>query len=150
MKIVLMASAAIMKKDTQELLVVKRSKKEEFLSGYWTGIGGKIEDLDTTIEEAVKREVKEETGLEVDIQCPLRVAEFTREDRPGTKAVEITYLCYPKNNTEVTLSEEHDEFRWVNKDSWKELEPITNMQKDNLKRIFDTITRIFLIKENSL
>jgi len=141
MKIVLMASAAIIKKDSQELLVVKRSKEEKFLSGYWTGIGGKLEDNDLNIEEAVKREVKEEAGLEVEILYPLRVAEFTREDRPGTKAVEITYLCHSTENEEIQLSDEHDAYKWVNSETWKTLNPITDMQRENLEKLFEALNR---------
>jgi ADP-ribose pyrophosphatase YjhB (NUDIX family) len=140
MNIVLMASAAVFNPNN-ELLVVRRSKQEEFLSGYWTGIGGKVEDIDVSLEEAAKREVAEETGLDVEIEYPIRVSEFTREDRPGTKAIEITYLCHTKEGDEIVLSDEHDEYRWINENNWRELEPITDMQEKNISGTFEALKR---------
>ena len=54
-----MVSTAIFMGD--RTLIVRRSSKEEFLSGYWTGIGGKLEDGDLSVrlEQFVKQKKKQ-------------------------------------------------------------------------------------------
>lgn len=133
-QIIIMASVAIF--DNDKLLVAKRSEHEQFLSGYWTGIGGKLEDSDVSIAEAAIREAKEETGLDVEIIRPLLVREFTREDRPGIMTVEITYLVKLKAGTDIASSGEHSELRWVNQEEAANLSPLTDFGKENFNHIF--------------
>lgn len=129
-----MASSAIFHEG--KLLVLRRSQHEEFLSGYWTGIGGKIGE-EEGIEEAALREVEEETGLgEVSLRGPLLVQEFTREDQPGTKAVEITYLCTTHTPDQIQLSKEHDAYGWISEEDIGGLSPVTDFQKENLRKLF--------------
>lgn len=75
--------------------------------------GGRIE-AGENFEDALRREVKEETGLEVDIDYPLYVGEW----RPVIKGVPhqivgTFFVCTPKS-AKVVLSTEHDDFQWVN------------------------------------
>jgi 8-oxo-dGTP diphosphatase len=49
---------------SDSFLVVKRSDKVDSARGYWSPISGRIEEGETQ-EEALKREVMEEVGLEV-------------------------------------------------------------------------------------
>jgi len=74
--------------------------------------GGRINPGENHLD-ALKREIKEETGLDIE---PIRPV-FTKEWSPtiaGVKSqiIAIFYLCKPMN-TEVVLSNEHDEYRWV-------------------------------------
>jgi mutator protein MutT len=75
------------------LLLVERGK--EPLKGYWSLPGGIVETGEK-LEEAIRREVREETGLEVE---PLSIFEiFERiipdaEGRPEYHYVLIDYLC---------------------------------------------------------
>jgi 8-oxo-dGTP diphosphatase len=133
-QIIIMASVAIF--DNDRLLVAKRSEHEQYLSGYWTGIGGKLEDDDISMAEAAIREAKEETGLDVEIVRPLIVREFMREDRPGQMTVEITYLVKLKAGAEFSSSEEHSELRWVTQEEAANLSPITEFGKENFNNIF--------------
>jgi len=138
-----MASAAIVNQTKDKLLVLRRSSEEKFLSGYWTIVGGKYEDGDKSIEEAVKREVAEETGLHVEIMRPINVEEFTREDRPGVIAVEITYLCSAKDDEKITLSpHEHDSHLWVTEDDSLKLDPVTDFTKQKIAKIFALVKEI--------
>jgi len=138
MDIKIMASAAVVSQN--KLLVLKRSAEEKFLSGYWTIVGGKYEDGDKSIEDAVKREVMEETGLKVDIIKPINVEEFTREDKPGVIAVEITYLCRSESNGEIKLSShEHDSYAWISESGLTELNPVTELTKQKIKKIFSSL-----------
>lgn len=129
-----MASAAIMK--NKELLLLRRSKGESFLPGYWTIVGGKFEEKDATLEEAVRREVKEETGLDVTVIKPINIGSYWREDKPGLREVEVTYLCVPSKESEVVLNpREHDLFIWVDKSA--DITPVTDFTKEKIKKIFE-------------
>lgn len=52
------------KKDNKYLLLYRNKKKNDLNEGKWIGVGGHVEKSET-IDEAVIREVKEETGLDV-------------------------------------------------------------------------------------
>jgi mutator protein MutT len=56
---------ALIRKNTGEYLAIKRAREVEV--GTWEFPGGKV-DFGETIEKAVQREVKEETGLKVDLE----------------------------------------------------------------------------------
>ena len=79
--------------DDGNILLVERAK--EPLKGYWSIPGGLLE-LGEKLEDAIRREVREETGLEVE---PLSVFEiFERiipdaEGKPEYHYVLIDYTC---------------------------------------------------------
>ena len=58
----------------KKFLLGKRSQKKKFLPGYWTTPGGKVEPGEKLID-ALKREVKEETNLEVKRVDLLKISE---------------------------------------------------------------------------
>lgn len=74
--------------------------------------GGRIE-AGENFEEALRREIREETGLEVDIKHPIYVGEW----RPVIRDMEhqiigVFFVCSPKT-TKITLSTEHDDYQWI-------------------------------------
>lgn len=93
----------------------------------WIPIGGHIE-LDEDPEEALFREIKEETGLEVEVfsQRPKVTSPETKylltpcyidvhEANPPHKHISFTYFAKAKSNT-FTMSDEHTEMRWFTPD----------------------------------
>lgn len=56
-------SAVIINQD-KKILLLQRSLQSKFAPGEWTFPAGGIEPSDHSVEEAVKREVKEETNLD--------------------------------------------------------------------------------------
>lgn len=59
----LVVSGAIFQPTTQKILLLKRSPAEKLFSHHWEIPGGRVDDTDKTIWDALKREVNEETGL---------------------------------------------------------------------------------------
>ena len=57
------AVVAVIKKN-DKFLFIQRSGKVHSAQGYWCPVSGKIEDNETQ-EEALKREVREEVGLDI-------------------------------------------------------------------------------------
>ena len=55
---------AYIKKDGQFLMLYRNKKEHDINKGKWIGIGGHIEEGETK-EQALIREIKEETGLDV-------------------------------------------------------------------------------------
>ena len=63
-------------------------KKRGHGVGKWNGFGGKVEKGET-IEEATKREIKEEAGVEVEKINKLGVLDFVYQDGSGNMEVHI-------------------------------------------------------------
>lgn len=73
------------------------------LKGTWGIIGGELEDDD--IEEALHREVKEETGLSIVIHSLFRYF------RKGDEVVLLFHATTAQE--EITLSHEHLDYKWT-------------------------------------
>ena len=89
-------------------LLLKRSLSSKGSPGKWEFPGGKAE-LGEKFDEALLREVTEETGLTISLQ---RVAGATEFELPTRK---IAYLIMEARleSGEVRLSSEHTEYGWV-------------------------------------
>jgi len=94
------------------VLVLRRAADERFLPGFFDLPGGGLEPGELP-EDGVLREVLEETGLPTSVVRILSVRPYT--NRPGqNQPILITFLLRLKDaQGHVKLSEEHDEYRWV-------------------------------------
>jgi 8-oxo-dGTP diphosphatase len=90
------------------VLALRRSATSRANSGKWEFPGGKV-DAGEAFDAALVREVREETGLEVELDHVLGAAE---SDLPARR---VAYLLLGASSAsgQVRLSDEHDEFRWL-------------------------------------
>ncbi|SES93974.1 NUDIX domain-containing protein [Paenibacillus sp. NFR01] len=102
-----------------KFLLVKRAQTDIAGAGVWENAGGKLE-FGEQLEEALKREIQEETGLDVMVERVLYAATVLTD--PGRQLVVITYLCRAKE-WRVVLSEEHSEYAWCTPREVKRLLP---------------------------
>ena len=101
---------ALIRDDSGRMLLFKTAK----WSGMWGIPGGKIEWGEPS-EEALRREVREETGLEIEriqfvmVQDSIASTEFYRE----AHFILLNYTCLALPGQSVTLNGEAQEFVWV-------------------------------------
>lgn len=97
-----------------EILFVKRSENDSFLPGYWELPGGGVE-YGENIGDTLRREIKEECGLDAEVGFPLTVSDYYMKDgKKEIQRVEIIFLCKLLNLAQtVILSHEHSEYKWV-------------------------------------
>lgn len=110
-------------------LITQRNKQKKAWPGMWTVPGGGMEVDDyiatpkTTedawyfaVETTLKREIKEEVGLEVGRSKYLLDIVFIRPD--GIPVITLSFYCNWKSG-EVKLDEENIDFKWVTSEQAK-------------------------------
>ena len=85
--------------------------------------GGRIEFGESPVA-ALRREVAEETGLEIEPITPLQIWHYVRQ---RFQLVGIDYLCECKSG-EVVLSDEHDGFGWLTEEELRRRHPEEQLQ----------------------
>ncbi len=97
-----------------DILIGKKEEKDGHpISGEWHILGGHLEHGEQ-IEEAVEREVEEETGLDVKVHQVVDVMTFSWED--GEKdSLQIVFHCEAERREEEAL-DDLTELKWVSPD----------------------------------
>ncbi len=105
--------ALIWDKGNERYLILRRSESKDFAPGAWECVTGRV-DQGEGFESAVKREVKEELGINVRPHFILGTTHFHRgAERPETELIGVVFYCEIDGNQEIQLSVEHSEYRWV-------------------------------------
>lgn len=99
---------AVIRDEHGRCLRIRRSLSSGYNAGKWDLPGGKV-DPGETFDEALLREVEEETGLRIRLT---RVAGSAESEAPTRK---VAYLIMEGQliSGEIQLSEEHDKSEWV-------------------------------------
>lgn len=97
--------------ENNELLLQKRAKPPE--KGYWCIPGGKLEMFET-LENAVIRETKEETDLEIKVIKLMGVCDHIVENE-NTHWVAMSYLCkIEKGSPKIMEPDKALDMKWFN------------------------------------
>lgn len=91
--------------DGEQVLLVERGNPP--LAGWWSLPGGAVE-VGETLEQAVRREVLEETGLVVEAAGVVQIFERIMRDeagRPEYHYVLVDYLCMVRGGTLAAASD---------------------------------------------
>ena len=104
-------------------LVLKRTADKDFGAGVWECVTGRV-DQGEGFAEALHREVREELGVEVQIDCMVDTMHFYRgEARPENELVGVVYRCSLEDPEAIQTSWEHSEHRWVTAEEAKAMFP---------------------------
>jgi len=111
--------ALLKNKEGKYLLLLRSAEKYPETGAQWDIVGGRI-DPGSTLIENLKREIKEETSLDLTEQPKLVAAQDILRG-PKKHMVRLTYMA-PINDGNVVLDEDHTEFRWFNMEELQHLE----------------------------
>jgi 8-oxo-dGTP diphosphatase len=110
--------------DGDRILLVERGK--EPLKGYWSLPGGVLE-VGETLEEGLRREVREETGLLVESAAMLEIFERIIRDAQGAAEyhyVLIDYICTVTGGV-LCAADDVSRVEWVPRDKLAEYQITT-------------------------
>jgi len=123
---IMIGVGAVIEDEAGRILLVKHvSERGGFWQGKWICPGGELE-LGETIEEGIKREVMEETQLEIDLVTPLPPFD-TIVRANGEVSLHVIYIDYLARVTggRLKVGDDVGEAMWVEKKSipeiWEEL-----------------------------
>lgn len=109
-------AAAIWSPATRHYLLLRRSEHKDYAPGAWECLTGRV-DQGEGFEDALRREVLEELGVQVQVEHILGTTHFYRGDPvPENELVGVIYLCALDETTPLHLSDEHSELRWLSAD----------------------------------
>ncbi len=117
------------------ILLVERGR--EPLKDWWSLPGGVVETGER-LEEALRREVREETGLEIEIVCLLEIYERIMLDAAGVPQyhyVLMDYLCHPTGGT-LCAADDASRVAWVTQPALSDLK-ITEGTPAVIAKAFD-------------
>ncbi len=121
--------------DKIEYLIIKRSEKD---GGFWQGVTGTLEEGEK-LKECLIREIKEELGI-VNINKISEIEEIIQwAKKTGFMITEYVFSVELDRNINITLSEEHDDYKWCDfNEAYQWLGKDNN--KNTLKMINEKLT----------
>ena len=103
-----LSQQAVIVNDKNEVLILKSTEASK--TDLWLLPGGRVDVGENNLEEALKRELKEEINLEkISIKQVVGTGVST-----GFNTIAIAYLVEVEDVDNLRLSDEHEKFQWVN------------------------------------
>lgn len=111
MKTQIITTSALVAKDGK-ILIAKRAETKSFRPGGWELPGGSVE-FGEPAQEAVKRELKEELSIDIEVGEPAFCFSYVPE--PKLHAIEVDFFATMVNpNQEIRLNKkDHSDFKWI-------------------------------------
>ncbi len=112
----LFTTLAYIEKDGSFLLLHRTKKKNDFNEGKWIGVGGKLEPGETMVQ-AMKREIKEETGLQVEGYAYYGKIDFLNDSCPAERMYLFKVTSFSGDEREC----DEGDLAWVKKEEMDKL-----------------------------
>ncbi|MCX6811673.1 MAG: NUDIX domain-containing protein [Candidatus Berkelbacteria bacterium] len=120
-------TALIKNKKGNKFLMLKRNKNEVAYPGKWALPGGKVEKGEM-IMDVLKREILEETGLEIE-EPKQFLGDYTFVRPDGHNVIGFTFAVKAKSNN-VEISQDFEDYRWVGPKELKNIDYIKGTEKE--------------------
>ena len=131
-----MAAHALIRRDDL-FLVTRRSAVNDYMPLKWDIPGGFVEPGEP-MEEALKRELKEETNLTVRVDKVLYIYSNLSQ-LPKKQVFQAVYLCDYIDGEIKINPEEHDQYTWMKKEQLPALDAIAFLKAFLTQEIFKTL-----------
>jgi 8-oxo-dGTP diphosphatase len=106
------AVKAIIEHEGKILLIRETPGAGRANPGKWDVPGGRVEFLEDPIL-ALKREAREEVGLDIDVGRPIWINDWRPVIGGAERQIVGMYLHCTVHATDIHLNEEHDQYQWV-------------------------------------
>jgi len=117
------AIAVIVNNDNKFLLLKRSSEPKQWMPNKWGLVGGGIEKGENP-QQAVEREIKEETGLEID----KFIKRFNIQRNPDS--TEHVFACrYTGDPTDIQLNDENTNYGWYDISEIEFLDTVPNLKE---------------------
>lgn len=120
-----LAQKAVVSNREGKILALRRTATAPSRPNTWDLPGGEL-DFGEDPYQSITREIREETGLEIEKLTLLDVHTHIIENNQFF--VTIAYKCLAKTN-KVTLSYEHDDYRWLTFKEFLKLESAPKLRQ---------------------
>lgn len=126
----MVAAGAIIVNPEGRILILKRSSKLDWQANEWEITYGRLAQFEDA-QNGLAREIGEEIGIRVTIGQPLTVWHIYRggEEIAYNELIGITFLCQAVT-TDVKISDEHEEYRWVTPEEGLGLVKVEGIRRD--------------------
>lgn len=127
--------------DGYKILLMQRAESKKFLPNVYELLGGHIE-YGETLEEGLKREIREEVEREVMIEMVCGAFTYVNQIK-NVHAVEVVYLArFVDGKTDVVLNpEDHQAYVWVSEDELPRYYAQGDLEGEVVRQAFSCLLR---------
>ena len=117
-------------KNSNKILILKRSNKVRTMKGLWSGVSGIIENNEVPIDRA-RIEIFEEVGIKSEQISLVKNIEKIKISSPQYENHEwiVFSFLFETEKTEIKLNWENSEYRWIMINDLKNYETVPNLYK---------------------
>ena len=134
-RLMLTVDAVVFRQNGSQLEVLLIQRKHDPYAGMWALPGGFV-DMDETVEEAIVRELEEETGLKMkNLQQLYTFSAIGRDPRGRSVSVSF-YGLAEMNNSAIKGADDANDARWFN------IDQLPKLAFDHINAVNLAITKI--------
>ena len=117
-------------KNSNKILILKRSNKVRSMKGLWSGVSGIIENNENPKDRA-KIEIFEEIGITKDEISFIKSVEKIKISSPQYEnhEWEVFPFLFETKETKIKLNWENSEFKWIKANELKNYKTVPNLDK---------------------